>query len=306
MNSRVSALWVGQKERGSALLMATIVRIALMLGRPAAAALLYPICAYFLLFSGAARRASRDYLARVLGRSPRWRERFHHYHVFAATILDRVFLYTGRVRAFRCELTGADTLRTIIAAKRGCLLFGAHFGSFDALRAVGLDECPVPIRVLMHERHAQKMTRVLGRLNTALPAQVIPLGRPQTMLDVRDALARGEIVALLADRSLYGDRTVPCTLLGAPAHLPRGPFDLAALLDAPVMLFSATWLGRMRYDIRFEPLDEPGGTAPASVEARCARFAAWLEARCRAAPYNWFNFYDFWAAAEPPVVERRT
>ena len=291
MSARAQPRWVTQKERGSAFLMATITHIALRLGRPAAAALLYPICAYFLLFSGPARIASRDYLERVLGRPPRWRERFRHYHVFAATILDRVFLYAGRTEPFRLSVEGADELRAILASGHGCLLFGAHFGSFEVLRALGLAESPVPVRVLMHDRHAEKLARVLHALNAELPAQIIPLGRPQTMLDVRDALARGEIVALLVDRSLRGDREIECSFLGAPARFPRGPFELATLLGAPVMLFSATYRGRMRYDVRFEPL---------AHEERCSRFAAWLEARCREAPFNWFNFYDFWAESGRP------
>jgi predicted LPLAT superfamily acyltransferase len=153
----------------------------------------------------------------------------------------------------------------------------------------------------MHDRHAEKLARVLHRLNAALPAQVIPLGQPRTMLDVRDALARGEIVALLADRSMHGDRQVSCPFLGGAAGFPRGPFELAALLNAPVMLFSATWRSRMRYDVRFEALasDDHGAAGrDVVVAAGCVRFAAWLDARCRAAPYNWFNFYDFWASGE--------
>jgi len=303
MSTPATPLWLAQKERGSVLLMATITRIALFLGRPAAALLLYPICAYFMLFSGPARRASVDYLARVLGRKPRWREVFHHYHVFATTILDRVFLYAGRTDELRCELAGIDELRRVVGEGRGCLLFGAHFGSFDVLRAIGVSECPVPIRVLMHDRHAEKLARVLHRLNAVLPAQVIPLGRPQTMLDVRDALARGEIVALLADRSLHGDRQVSCAFLGGRAGFPRGPLELAALLDAPVMLFSAAWTGRMRYDVRFERLASAGdmrNDREAAIAAGCARFAEWLDLRCRASPYNWFNFYDFWAHDRQP------
>jgi len=301
MSTPASPLWLDQKERGSTFLMGVITRIALLLGRPAAAALLYPICAYFVLFSRRARRASADYLARVLGRPPRWRDVFHHYHVFAATILDRVFLYAGRMGEFRCEVQGIEALRELVAQGRGCLLFGAHFGSFEVLRAIAVSDCPVPIRVLMHDRHAAKLARVLHRLNAALPAQVIPLGQPRTMLDVRDALARGEIVALLADRSMHGDRQVPCPFLGERAGFPRGPFELAALLKAPVTLFSAAWQSRMRYDVRFEALasdDDAAADRDAAVAGRCTRFAAWLDARCRAAPYNWFNFYDFWASDE--------
>jgi predicted LPLAT superfamily acyltransferase len=109
------------------------------------------------------------------------------------------------------------------------------------------------------------------------------------MLEVRAALAAGEIVALLADRSLHGDRQVACDFLGAPAQFPRGPFELAAMLRVPVVLFAAAYCGAGRYAVRFDALEASG------VDARCRTFAAWLEARCREAPENWFNFYDFWS-----------
>jgi predicted LPLAT superfamily acyltransferase len=62
--------WRRQRERGHRLLLATIIGIALGLGRSAARAVLYPIVWYFVVFSGPSRRAARRYLARVLGRRP--------------------------------------------------------------------------------------------------------------------------------------------------------------------------------------------------------------------------------------------
>src|SRR5205823_1491948 len=93
---------------------------------------------------------------------------------------------------------------------------------------------------------------VLHALNAELPSQVIVLGRPNTMLEVRDALAAGEIVGLLADRAVQGDRLSPCDFLGATAGIPEGPFALAAILRAPVVLFSAVYAGRAKYLMKFE------------------------------------------------------
>jgi hypothetical protein len=61
--------------------------------------------------------------------------------LFATTILDRVFLYAGRMAgsAPRGRRRGAARDR---GAGRGCLLFGAHFGSFDVLRAIAVSDCP--------------------------------------------------------------------------------------------------------------------------------------------------------------------
>ena len=292
-------LWIAHRERGTRSLISVIVRLTLVLGRPVGRALLYPICTYFVLFSRGAGQASRDYLERVLQRRPRWRDLLRHHLCFARTILDRVYLSTGRLEYFDCAVEGVDALRACVAQRQGCLLFGAHFGSFDLLRVLGLAECPVPVHVLMHQRHAEKLNAVLGALNPGSPMQIIRLGQPQTMLQVAEALSRGEIVALLADRVVAGDKMVPCSFLGENTLLPGGPFALAAMLRAPVVLFSAVYQGGRSYRIRFEPFAErvvlPRERRDAALRAYCQRYAEWLEAKCRFAPYNWFNFYDFWA-----------
>jgi predicted LPLAT superfamily acyltransferase len=293
--------WLAQGERGSRPLIWLIVKIALVLGRPVGRAFLYPICAYFLLFSRRARRASREYLARALPRPPGWRDMFVHYHCFARTILDRVFLLSGRFDQIDLVVQGVATLRAVLAQGRGCLLFGAHFGSFDLLRALAFAECPVRVNVLMHEINAEKMNSVLAALNIDLPPLVIPLGRPETMLKVAEALGRNEIVGLLADRVVAGDKFMRCNFLGAKAPFPEGPFALASVLNAPVVLFSAVYVGGRRYRVRFEHfLDPAHGTSTrrrAGPQDQVQRYADWLAENCRVAPYNWFNFYDFWAHA---------
>ena len=35
-----------------------------------------------------------------------------------------------------------------------------------------------------------------------------------------------------------------------------------------------------------------------------ARYVATLEALCREAPYNWFNFFDFWGEDEADAQRR--
>ena len=320
------ASWLAQRERGSETLMRLMMAIALIFGHRAAALCLYPICAYFVVFSGRARRASRDYLRRVTAGNAHRLDTFRHYHCFASTILDRVYLSAGRLGLFDIEYDGLDLLRAHVAARRGCILLGAHFGSFDVLRAVAIADPTVDLRILMHTGDARKMDNVLravdercraasrrelrarggehnGKASVAgsckrLPDQIIELGHPGTMLAVRDAIAGGALVALLADRAIVEDRRAECEFLGAPALFPEGPFALARVLRAPVILFAAVRCGRQRYRIRFEPFvtgDEPG--------ADCAAFARWLERNCLDAPLNWFNFYDFWAAG--PAERRR-
>ncbi len=64
----MSATWRNRPERGSPGMKRLIIWLALHAGRPFCRVLLVPICAYFRLTAPAARRASREFLARALGR----------------------------------------------------------------------------------------------------------------------------------------------------------------------------------------------------------------------------------------------
>jgi predicted LPLAT superfamily acyltransferase len=80
-------------------------------------------------------------------------------------------------------------------------------------------------------------------------------------------------------------------------------------MKRPVLFMTGLYRGGNRYDIHFESLADFSAVAPrgraAAVEVAVTRYAALLEQYCREAPFNWFNFFDFWqpssASAESPV-----
>src|SRR5919106_1668309 len=121
--------WVERPERGSRIAMRLLVWLTLKLGRPVGRAFLYPICAYFFLFSLRARRASVDYLRRALGRRPGFRDVLRHYHTFASTVHDRVYLLAGKYSYFDVTLSAPPGLLERLREGRGCILLGSHLGS---------------------------------------------------------------------------------------------------------------------------------------------------------------------------------
>src|SRR5690606_26052833 len=106
-------------------------------GRGLARWLLHPITAYFLLRRGEARRDSRAYLSRVLGRPSRLRDVARDIHTFAATILDRVFLLGGDMRRFDVRVSGLESLHAALDRRQCVLVYGSHLGSFEVLRVLG-------------------------------------------------------------------------------------------------------------------------------------------------------------------------
>ena len=296
----MSSLWLEQRERGSLAVMKGGVRLLLSVGHTFGRLLLYPTCAYFLASSRQSRAASRDYLRRVLGRPARLLDIARHYLTFAKTLHDRVYFLAGRTAEFDIEQHGLDAVERTLARGKGCVLLGAHVGSFEVLRVLGSLECKVPVNVLLYPDNASNADTVASDLCPELKQRVIPLGRPDTLLRVHECLERGEIVGILGDRTLKTDKTVRCDFLGTQATFPQGPLLLASILKAPVILFFGLFEGGRRYTIHFELFTDELQIArkdrSAQLQPWIARYAARLEHYCRRAPYNWFNFYDFWRA----------
>jgi predicted LPLAT superfamily acyltransferase len=305
-----AAAWTTQPERSNATTLRLMRWIAVTLGRRVSRLVLHPITLYFLLFGGAAARASRDYLRRVLGHAPTWSDRYRHIHHFAATILDRVYLLRGDFNHFEIDIVGAEHLDAVLQSGRGAFLVGAHLGSFEALRVLGEQRRGLRVAMLMYERNAQLMTDTLRAIAPGAEQRVIGLGRMEAMLELRDWLDDGGVAGLLADRTLQGpgqssasngrSRTHWIDFLGEPAAFSDGAFRLAALLRRPVVFMAGLYLGRGRYQLRFMPLvdfSEAGATRDAALQAAVQRYAQLLEQHCRETPCNWFNFFDFWAGS---------
>jgi len=288
--------------------------ISLCLGRRAARGVLHLIAAYFLLFAPASRRASSDYLRRALGRPARWRDLYQHFFTFAATIHDRIYLVNRRFDLFDFEVHGEDTLRRLLADGNGLFLIGAHLGSFEVIHALGRKDPDLCIAMVMHEDNAQKINAMLAAINPQAAHDIIGLGHVDSMLKVREHLDRGCAIGMLADRTPGNDTLYPVQILGANVNLPGGPFRMAALLQRPVVFMTGLYLGGNRYAIHFDTLADFSTSADAdaattatittardqrdaALQTAITRYAALLDQYCRKAPYNWFNFFDFWQPA---------
>lgn len=289
--------WLDQRERGSVIGIRLIVGLALVLGRRVARLLLIPVCVYFLLFSVKARAASRKYLGRVLGREARIADLFRHYFTFATVALDRFFLLKDRYELFSTEVHGQDLLDEVLARGQGCLLLGAHLGSFEILRALGTEH-QIEVGLVMYEDNAKMVNTVAKAINPALANLVIPLGRFDSMFKVYERLQASAWVGVLGDRALDQEGLARVLFLGEAADFPSAPFRIALMLKRPVVLMVGLYRGGNRYELHFEKLFEPDGVERSAragaIENAVRAYAGRLEHYCRSAPYNWFNFYDFW------------
>jgi predicted LPLAT superfamily acyltransferase len=315
-----AAAWDQRPERGSRLGIGILSWLFRHGARPVARALLWPVAGYFWATGSEARRASRAYLRRVhaaggLPSPPRSHHTFFHELEFARTILDRIGFWLGGASSFRLSLVGDEHLVRARSAKRGLVVLGSHLGSFDAIRLIAFEHAPLRVNVLMYTAHAARINAELGqdRRDDTSHVRVIPIqpGRLTHVIEARACIQRGEVVAILADRSppgRDGGRRQPVRFLGETAWLFDGPIRLAAALACPVVFMTGLRVADDAYEIYVEYLADrvvlPREGREEALRGTLQQFADVLGRYCLRAPYQWFNFFDFWEPP-PPAAQGR-
>ena len=154
------------------------------------------------------------------------------------------------------------------------------------------------------------MGEISGSDTTVGVIRVVP-GSFGHALEVKKAIERGAVVAILADRIHPNERerTVEVDFLGRRACLPQGPLLLASALGCPVLLMAGLRMGTRKYELHVERFADavkiPRRDRARELQRYAQAYANSLAKLCVIAPLQWFNFYDFWdrEAAAPKHEE---
>ncbi len=307
--------WHQLQERGSTLGINILLSAYRVLGQRAFRTLLLPVTTYFFLTGKTARQASRDYLHRLyqvapqsLPRKPdRWLS-FQHFMSFADALTDRFVACLGQISLNRLDIVGNDlVLEKLKRNNKGVVFLTSHLGNIDLCRALvslGDIQRPTPVNVLVHTHHAGAFHRVLAKAHPDTQLRLIPVDTigPDTAIALSEMIARGEIVAIAADRIPINSKQSNITsaqFLGASARFPKGPLVLASILECPVFTVFCTRQRKNRFLLTIElfadPLVLPEKQRQEQIATYAQNYADRLEAVCKQAPLEWFNFFDYWS-----------
>lgn len=289
--------WSEKKERSNPATLQLICWIALHTSRFVARLFLYPITFYFYFTSPNVRTASRNYLRRISGlKGSAWQVAKHIFY-FSATILDRVYFLTDQFHRFDIKIHGLDHIEAQQASGKGCILLGAHLGSFELLRALAVHN-KMPFKILMYQDHNAMITKVFNSLNPDVASSVINLADANAMLKMNESLVNGEMVGMLGDRYIDSDKRISCHLLNDNVDFPAGPITLATITNVPVIFFCGVYCGKNKYEIYIEKLTDAALLSRSErndyVTKTTQLYVEKIEYYLKQHPYNWFNFYDFW------------
>ena len=298
--SRPAAHWSRTAERGSALGLRIVMAASRLLGPRAARLAALPAVLWVFATGADKRRASRTYLSRLGEPASAWRV-LRHMYTFAEACIDRFAAWQGEVNAAAIDFHGEAEFRRLGAEQRGALFIGSHLGNLEMVRALATLGGVAKITAVVYTEHSRRFTAALRRANPRFADNLLEVADfgPATAVQLKERIDRGEILVIVGDRTPAADngRCTRALFLGQEARFPQGPMILAHLLECPVYLFFCLKRGA-RYALHLERFAERVVLPPRERDAAIARYvgqyAGRLEAYCREAPLQWFNFYDFW------------
>jgi len=260
--------------------------------------LLYFVVTYFIFSSKKAFQSIYTYFNRVLGynRVKSVWSVYRNYYLFGQVLLDKIAMLAGFQKKFTFDFEGEEYLRQM---DKGGLLISAHMGNWEIAGNL-LKRLDKKIHILLFDAEHQQiknfMSEVLSNRNVHY---IIIRDDFSHLLEIREALTDGDIIAMHGDRYLEGNKTVSVDLLGKAANFPTGPVNMAAKFGVPVSFVFAVKENRSHYHFYATPLQKieySSNLNKRNINLRNAveTYVRALERILIKYPVQWFNYYDFW------------
>lgn len=207
-------------------------------------------------------------------------------------LTDRLTPASGRV-----EIVGGERLAAIAREHRAAVLISGHFSNWEIMAAaivhLGVD-CQITYRAANNPGIDRRIIEGRRRYGVKLLA---PKGGDGSR-EILEAMKAGQSVAFLNDQKFNGGVTAP--FFGRPVQTAPGPTRMALRFDAPIIPMSVQRTRGARFRVVVhEPLAFPRtGDRVADIRAGVGAVNAFMEARVRERPAEWFWVHKRWPAAE--------
>lgn len=274
-----------------------IARAPLWLHEPA----IYVFSSGFFVLLGRIRRAIAANLDPVLGPATglaRLRRSFTTMREFARCLSERYSRLAGTPRG-RSTVDGLEHWAAVRDSARGAVLVTAHIGPWESATLEGVADASRRIHVVREgeiDPRAQAFVReILSRAGSNYVAHFAGED-PRLVLELVEALRRGEIVALQGDRPRANGRNVTIDMFGQPMPLPVGPATLARAAEVPIVPIFAFLDDDYTLRAVVRPPIEVArtGDRDRDVEAAVTRIGAEITWAIRQRPHQWFCFRQLW------------
>ncbi|MFH7003384.1 LpxL/LpxP family acyltransferase [Flavobacterium bizetiae] len=285
--------WDG-KSKGTVLGYKIFVFLIQKAGVKAAYVLLYFVASYYFLFLKKSNKAISYYFKERLGYS--WFKSkkmvFRSYYTFGQTIIDKISISAGMRNKFTYEFDGIETLKNLLAEKKGGVLISAHIGNFEiAEHFLGDIDIDFQINLVTTDLEHSAIKNYLESVTQKPTVKFIIIREDLShIFEINAALSKNELVCFTGDRYFEGTKSLSEKILGEEANFPAGPFLIASRLKVPVVFVYVMKEPNLHYHLyareaTVKHRDEKG-LLKAYIES--------VESMVKKYPLQWFNYFDFW------------
>jgi KDO2-lipid IV(A) lauroyltransferase len=214
-------------------------------------------------------------------------------------LMDRIRPSTGRV-----EMVNAERLHAIAQTRTAVVFVSGHLSNWEVMPAAIVDSgviCQITYRAANNPYVDARIKKSRFRYGVRLFA---PKGGDGAR-ELLDAMKRGESVALMNDQKFNGGVAAP--FFGHLAHTAPGPTRLALRFGTVLQPMSVQRIKGARFRaVVHEPIVlQNTGDRTADIEAGVRAVNAFVEARVRERPAEWFWVHKRWANAVYDGTEDR-
>jgi len=193
----------------------------------------------------------------------------------------------------RIEVTGVERLDAVKASGQGAVFISGHFANWE-LMAAAIVQRGVPCQVTYRPANNPIIDADIIRIRSHYGAKMQAAKGKEGGMGLLRALKAGETIALMNDQKY--NEGVAAPLFGYDCMTADGPTRLALRFKVPLIPVSIKRRPGARYHVTVHdpiPLDDTAHQER-EIPAAVRRINAFMEARIKEAPQDWFWVHRRW------------
>ncbi|MBO7098539.1 MAG: lipid A biosynthesis acyltransferase [Bacteroidaceae bacterium] len=250
-----------------------------------------PVCLLINPSAGIIYRFFRERMG--FGRLKSALKTYQNHCLFGQVVIDRFAMYAGK--KFRIEIEGLEYYQKLTSGKESFIQLSSHMGNYEiAGYTLMHDKKALNALVFFGEKASVMSNR--ARLFSGTNIKMIPI-RPDMghLFEIDQALQRGEIVSMPADRIFGSQKKLQISFLGQVADFPYGPFSIATMRGLPVLVVHVMKLKCRTYKIYATPLPyDKEAPRQEQIKELAGKYVTELERMLSHYPTQWYNYFEFW------------
>ncbi len=250
---------------------------------------------FYVIFAAKERKALMQFFRIGMGAktSKAFFSTIETFYNFSTVIIDRFALRSSRKNEFKHTFKNMNYLVEMDKAGKGGFLISGHVGNWENAADMLEGQIQHKTNVLMLDAEVEKIKEVIAENSEENKFNIIPIKNDLShVIAIHQALKKGELIALHADRIMNTDKAYELPFLKGTARFPSGPFIMAFKFKAPVTFVFASKGGNKTYNLSCT-LPVTGGVEVKTPEELAQLYVNRLQEEVKNHPTQWFNFYEY-------------